>query len=59
MLSLPSMSRNREMRFDLHRAMVGDAKDWAASGKEAHLGIDSLETLSFVGEPLTWRKREW
>ena len=59
LLSLPSMSLNREMRFELHRAMVGDAVGWAATGKDAHLGNDSLETLISVGEPLTWTKKEY
>ena len=59
LLSLPSMSLNREMRWYLHRAMVGDSAGWAASGVDAHLGANSIETLTSVDEPMTWTKKDW
>ena len=59
LLSFPSMSLDKEMRFRLNRALVGDSKGWAATGVGARLCEDSIETLASVAEPLTWTQENW
>ena len=59
LLSFPSMSLDKEMRFRLNRALVGDSKGWAATGLGARLCEDSIETLACAPEPLTWTQHTW
>ena len=48
-----SMSLDEEMRFKMHRALVGEADNWGIAGCGAQLYLESIETL--VGHSqLTW-----
>ena len=53
-LSFPSLSRDKEMRFRLNRAFVGDGVATSYAGIDGHLGEDSIEVLVDGIEPVTW-----
>ena len=52
-ISMRSMSLDEEMRFKMHRALVGEATDWGIAGYGAQLYYESLETL-VSDKRITW-----
>ena len=58
-LSFPSLSRDKEMRFRLNRAFVGDGDATSYGGINGHLGEDSIEILVDDIEPVTWTAEDW
>ena len=58
-LSFPSLSRDKEMRFRLNRAFVGDGEALSYGGLNGQLNEDSIEVLVDDLEPVTWTDADW